>query len=231
MRVMMGNMMGMGTKPEGQEEKLHTLAKVLGVDVMGVADTKVWWEREGAGRRVGGLHERVVMGKHKRGWAGSGAIAAWAPGLAGVGGDTVGGSAMLVAEGWAGRNVGQMVDSRGWGRWAGMRLHGKGGWGVVVIVVYMPCRPRGVTSEGSMWQSQLDRMQKEGLGDDPCVLLRSDLMRVVNEERARKSQVVMVGDWNMPVRRPSEGGVVRKEWDEWHEGMKKGMVGPRVELG
>ena len=51
MRIMMGNMMGMGAKQEGQEEKLHTLTKVLGVDVMGVADTKVWKEREGAGRR------------------------------------------------------------------------------------------------------------------------------------------------------------------------------------
>ena len=87
-------------------------------------------------------------------------------------------------------------DPRGWGRWAGVRLCGRNGWSMVVLVVYMPCRGGG--SEGSMWESQVQQMQRMGLEGDPCMQLRKDMVALLEGEMGRKSHVVVAGDWNMP---------------------------------
>ena len=62
-------------------------------------------------------------------------------------------------------------------------------------------------------------MESAGLGVDPCKLLREELMEVLAQELAGKSQLVVMGDMNMSVGRPG-AGVVRQEWDHWTRGMQ-----------
>jgi hypothetical protein len=178
------------------------------------------------------MSDRLVRERWRAGWAGGRGSFTWSHGMPGVEGDTVGGTCVGVREGWSARKGKDVTDPRGWGRFAGVRLHGKGGWSVVVVVVYA-----AVVGEcgGSMWQTQLAEMgqlreQGKKMEKDPLAQLRVDLMEVVRREGGGKTHMVVGGDVNLACRREKLVGEKRQEWDRWSSGMREaGMVAKHTE--
>ena len=138
----------------------------------------------------------------------------WQQGTQTMKDDVMGGCCSLLHEGWMLRNGREVVDSRGWGRWSGVTVIGKGGSTMVLMSVYWPVKGQQEEDGGSMWARQQQAMTALGLRQgnkvDPRLQLIEDLREELVHLTSQGASIVLVGDLNLPVMRDACGDPQRR---------------------
>ena len=198
----------------GVKDVLWEMMDTWGVDILGVADTRVWAQGEESEKRgAASTNLRNVVYKAKE-WGGVGMEAAWGQGTLDLGGHVMGGGGgfgtLLAHEGMGRRRGKEVKDKREWGRMGGLILQGKGGLKCAFMEAYYPCRGSFGGEGGRMWDRQLQGMRKGvgmgviggGVGQtNPRTLLTKDLREVWAGMADKGIGVVVHMDANLPVER------------------------------
>jgi hypothetical protein len=144
------------------------------------------WDRSGVCTskfqryRSSGIQAAAAKRGDTGGWGGKDMQWTIAQGISGTAGP-VGGTLLAVRSGWS-RADQQIIDRRGWGRYAGKKIVGVDGRAVIIIQVQGPCK--NSPGPSTQWQQQKSRMKKlkdagEKMDADPGAQLLADLYGVL----------------------------------------------------
>ncbi len=170
--------------------------------------------------RSSGVQAASARGYGGTGWGGDSMLWTISQGLNRSDGP-VGGTLMATRSGWT-RADKELVDPRGWGRFAGRKIVGVGGRAVVILQVQGPCA--GSTGAGSQWQQQLAGMaaMKKGgerVEPDPSAQFLTDLYSALEPHLMKGHHLIVGGDFNLhrdaPAARSSDRTFAGlKQWSE-----------------
>lgn len=96
------------------------------------------------------------------------------------------------------RVVQKMLDESGLGRWTWMRIQGRHGYHVSVILAYRPCKNTATT--GTAYMQQQSYWENKKVFECPLTLFDRDLKALIEERKLKGDHVIVGIDANEDVR-------------------------------
>ena len=177
------------------EEDMFQIMAAMGLDVAALSDHGLW----GGVGKAGMYDQTSKSGKAARRarecWGGDSMLWSVAAGVQSTKTATkrLGGTMVAVHDRLSHRA--QVMQADALGRWAGVRVLGEGGRGLVIVSIYRPSRSSDM---GSMWEQQKKMLQtkEKARRGDASELFYEDLTRWVMSNRRKGDMLMIGGDWN-----------------------------------
>ena len=185
----------------GKKEKLDNLRDLLlnsNADVVGMVETDTYWPKNSEEDR---LYERTFGW-----WKGRSLTTSYNQTTCKVI-HQQGGNAMIATGTMLGRKVGTGVDPRKIGRWSWMLFRGKGNVRVRIVTVYVPNWRYDVGALSTFTQ-QKQALQMNDISTCPIQQLKENLQIQVNEWLQNGDQVIVMGDFNEALKKPTKTGLI-----------------------
>jgi hypothetical protein len=107
-----------------------------------------------------------------------------------------GGTACLLFNQWAGRNIERIADKEGLGRWSGFKLRGKANKTIIILSAYRPTPSNDMgdrTAYSQQWRVLLERNEKN---PDPRAKFITDLKTLIKQWETEGHEIIIGMDAN-----------------------------------